>query len=427
MEIYKKTYSNGMRLVAVHTDTAFAEYAVFFLAGQQYQKDKDSGVAHFLEHLLCGSTKNKTKKEIVEIEKSKGASTNAFTDYNELGFTGTCFSCDLHEMLDLQFERIFEPKLANDEFESERKIILEELFMRQSRMKTPDYKHWLGIKKLLFPGAPIDEIVGTKTKLENLTIEDLVAHKQRLLTPNNMTICVVGGVDIGALDAYLSKKFDQTKNTPVEFAHKKRKVLPARKTLVTKSNENSIGIYFHIPTDRKKPAECAKAYIFSKMLRSLLFDKVREESNLVYHIGTSIESHMDTFYLKINFFSTTPKKVFDVICKQLDEISKNGVEQKYLVFGNAKTRKEHATFLESKKPFSEMRIINGEILKISYPIDETEKFFQSALETTNDHMKQMAKLLLDSKRIVVATKSKTIQKSELEQFFDCLDETKRQN
>lgn len=199
--------SNGMSLVhlpASMTDDRFF-LSCIIKAGSASELDSQSGIAHFLEHMMFrGSKRFPTFGGLAEAFEWLGGEWNAATghEYTEYIYSGV----QRHglEAIDLFFEFMAEPALRD--IEVERQIILRELHgeLNEFGVSTDVAQH---IGALVWPNHPRSRpIIGTPETLAKIDDKALRSFRSNWYQPENMALCIVGGT--AAMADVAAKKFE---------------------------------------------------------------------------------------------------------------------------------------------------------------------------------------------------------------------------
>jgi len=73
------TFENGIRLVYLHKPSAVAHIGFFFRAGSRFEKEHQTGLAHFLEHCVFKGTKKRSGIQTISRLDEVGGELNAYT------------------------------------------------------------------------------------------------------------------------------------------------------------------------------------------------------------------------------------------------------------------------------------------------------------------------------------------------------------
>ena len=74
------TLSNSLRIFLNHTDTLrSATVGVWIASGSRFEKEKNNGISHFIEHIVFRGSEKRSGFEIAEGMDEIGAYVNAYT------------------------------------------------------------------------------------------------------------------------------------------------------------------------------------------------------------------------------------------------------------------------------------------------------------------------------------------------------------
>jgi predicted Zn-dependent peptidase len=193
MEFVHDALDNGLTIVA-EVNPAAASLAVGFFVktGSRDETPEVGGVSHFLEHMMFKGTARRTARDVNREFDEMGANYNAFTsEENTVYFAGV-----LPEFQDRAVDLLgdmLRPSLRAEDFEAERKVILEEIALYE------DLPHFRVHEKLMasfFAGHPLGHaILGTTASIEALKREDMQGYFDRRYSPGNVTVVGVGCLD----------------------------------------------------------------------------------------------------------------------------------------------------------------------------------------------------------------------------------------
>lgn len=184
---------NGLRVVCeVMPDVRSAAIAFFVQTGSRDESPDEHGVSHFLEHMCFKGTARRTCAEINGRFDELGAIYNAFTSKEHTVYYG----CVPAERVAPQVELLADmmrPTLPPDEYEMERKVVLEEIAMSADSFEhnVSDFAHhtW-------FDSHPLaHEILGEKETIAALPRERMVDYLAHRYAPENVVLLAAGAVD----------------------------------------------------------------------------------------------------------------------------------------------------------------------------------------------------------------------------------------
>src|ERR1700694_1749826 len=142
---------NGVSLLNAPSTSRNSGVFLIVRAGSRDETAETSGLAHYLEHMFFkGTERRPTTKAISQEIDRLGASTNAYTDTEEVAYFAEGPALALGELADVITDMLSRPLFAAEEVERERNVVLQELGMRLS---DPDGWSWDRLGTVAFGGG----------------------------------------------------------------------------------------------------------------------------------------------------------------------------------------------------------------------------------------------------------------------------------
>ncbi len=162
---------------------------LWFQAGSLRETAAESGLAHFLEHMVFKGTPNRTALEVNYDFDRIGASYNAFTSEENTVFYAAILPEYLSTAVDILAD-ILRPSLRGEDFDMEKKVIIEEIGMYDDQ---PMWCAYDNAKKAFFAEHPLgNSILGTPASITALTRDQMQAYYDRRYVAPNITVSVAG-------------------------------------------------------------------------------------------------------------------------------------------------------------------------------------------------------------------------------------------
>ncbi len=189
--VQKKIFSNRLTVITKELhDKPVVATMLWYRVGSRNEELGQTGKSHFLEHMLFKGTQKYKKGEIDLVTISNGGANNAFTwlDYTAYYFT---FASDRwHIALEIEADRMRNTAFDEDEFQSEKKVVEEEL---RIGLDGP----WEALENEVWATAFRQHpyhwpTVGWLEDLESATGADMKAYYDKWYHPRNATLVVVG-------------------------------------------------------------------------------------------------------------------------------------------------------------------------------------------------------------------------------------------
>jgi predicted Zn-dependent peptidase len=116
------TLDNGLRIVVENIEYVNSiSVGLWVENGSRNEKQNNSGISHFIEHMLFKGTKNRTAKEIAEAIEEVGGQINAFTGKEATCFYIKALNTHLELSLNILSDMLFNSKFAEEDIEKEKK------------------------------------------------------------------------------------------------------------------------------------------------------------------------------------------------------------------------------------------------------------------------------------------------------------------
>jgi len=197
VEFLQHTLANGLEIIAEANPRAYTTALAFFVkTGARDETDELSGVSHFLEHMVFKGTERRSAEDVNRELDELGSHSNAYTSEEETVYYATVLPEFQDRMLDLLAD-IMRPSLRVEDFELEKKVILEEI------AKYEDQPPYGAVEKCMaahFGTHPLARIIlGTTQSVGALTAEQMMGYFRQRYSPGNIVLAAAGNVDFPRL------------------------------------------------------------------------------------------------------------------------------------------------------------------------------------------------------------------------------------
>ncbi|KUP92822.1 M16 family metallopeptidase [Tritonibacter horizontis] len=188
------TLDNGMMVVLVEDHRApVVQHMVWYRAGSADEPVGQSGVAHFLEHLLFKGTDTLDAGELSATVARNGGRDNAFTSYDYTAYFQRVAADRLELMMRMEADRMRNLRLTETDIVTEREVILEERNQRTDNDPSALFREQMRAVQYLNHryGQPV---IGWRHEMETLSMEDALSFYGTYYAPNNAILVVSGDV-----------------------------------------------------------------------------------------------------------------------------------------------------------------------------------------------------------------------------------------
>jgi predicted Zn-dependent peptidase len=197
LEFRSQQLENGLEIVAETNDDAHSMSVAFLVrAGSRDESDEVAGVSHFLEHMCFKGTPRRSADDVNREFDEIGAHYNAFTSEECTAYYASVLPEYQEQSLDLLAD-ILRPSLRPDDFDMEKKVILEEI---QMYLDQPPFGMDDRIKLLHLGGHPLARsVLGTSDSITELSPQQMRDYFTSRYSADNVFVAAAGRVDFDAL------------------------------------------------------------------------------------------------------------------------------------------------------------------------------------------------------------------------------------
>src|SRR5580704_9974557 len=184
---------NGLRVIAETNPAARSVAMGFFVrTGARDETPEVSGVTHFLEHMVFKGTPRRTYLDVNRDFDRIGADYNAFTSEENTVFHAAVLPEYLPQVMDILAD-ILRPRLREDDFEMEKKVIINEIGRYEDM---PLYAAFDHAKKVYFAEHLLgNSILGTPASITALKRDQMDEYFRRRYVAPNIIVSVAGNFD----------------------------------------------------------------------------------------------------------------------------------------------------------------------------------------------------------------------------------------
>ncbi|MFZ0693068.1 MAG: pitrilysin family protein [Alphaproteobacteria bacterium] len=215
------TLSNGLQVVVIENHRApVITNMVWYKVGAADESPGETGLAHFLEHLMFKGTPTIKPQEFSKIIARNGGQDNAFTTQDYTAYHEQVASDRLELVLKMEADRMQNLRLSDAVVLPEREVVREE---RRSRIdNNPDALLDEEMDATEYMNLPYHRpVIGWDHEITELGTKKAIAFYHRHYAPNNAILIVAGDVTAEQLRPLAEKYFG-----PIP----KRDVAPRKRT-----------------------------------------------------------------------------------------------------------------------------------------------------------------------------------------------------
>jgi predicted Zn-dependent peptidase len=343
---------SGAKVRAALLPNTHREVIVIYLrTGSRYEALEQSGLSHFLEHMLFrGTASHKSAHLLATAFEDLGGTLEATTgtDYGTLGISVPPES--FSETLAHLAEVVKAPLLID--LEAERNIISEEILEDlddQGRLI-----HALSVgRALAFPGHGMGRLItGPLENLQRFSETDLRQHHQRTYVGAGLAIAVAGPIAPETALGEIERRFAQlSAGSPLIDAAPPRMAGPHFEYVPHKgSSQTRVYVAFRT-TGYFDPQDAALEMLLRILddgLSTRLYHRLCDESGLCYDVQGSYEAFSDSGIVEIIADTAHDRapRVLEKILGILNDLAEHGPEERELERARRRARWQHLAVLD---------------------------------------------------------------------------------
>jgi predicted Zn-dependent peptidase len=193
MPFHSHQLANGLQIIGETSPSARSAALGFFVrTGARDETPEECGVTHFLEHMVFKGTPRRTALDVNRDFDRIGADYNAFTSEENTVFHAAVLPEYLPQAVDILAD-ILRPSLRDDDFDMEKKVIIEEIGMYEDQPMWSAYDH---AKRLYFAEHKLgNSILGTPESITALKRDQMHAYFQRRYVAPNIIVAAAGNFE----------------------------------------------------------------------------------------------------------------------------------------------------------------------------------------------------------------------------------------
>ncbi len=353
---YEKTLSNGLQIVVipVNKGSNVITTDIFYKVGSGDEVMGKSGIAHMLEHMNFKSTKDLKAGEFDKIVKSFGGVDNASTGFDYTHYFIKSSSENLGKSLKLFADLMANLSLKNSEFQTERKVVLEERYWRTDNSPMGYLQFRLFNNAYLYNSYHWTPI-GFVDDIKNWSINDIRAFHKMYYQPKNAIVVVAGDVDPKNVFKDTKKYFGKIKNSEkIIRSHQVEPPQDGQKqiTIYKDTQVQMVAIAYHIPNFKNKDQVALSAIgeILSRGKSSrLVKDLVNKKQEVNQIFAYNMDSKQPGLFIIMAICNpgVDAKKVEKDILKEIENLKNKEVTKKELDKVKTNTKADFIYSLES--------------------------------------------------------------------------------
>jgi len=321
--IHKEVQDNGLTLLTESMPhVRSVAIGVWLKRGSRHETPAQTGISHFIEHMVFKGTKNRSAERIAAEVDSIGGYMDAFTAKEYASFHLKVLDEHLPLAVEILGDIVLNPLFDAAEMVKEKKVIFEEINMVED---TPDDLVMELFTQAFWPDHPLGRpILGTKKSVAGFQRDDLASFFARVYHPGNIVIAAAGNLDHAATAALVGRHFGGLRGSRTPGNGHAPKAA-ARIVTRAKKELEQVHLCLGAPGYPQAHKDRYASYILNTVLggsmSSRLFQNVREKRGLVYSISSGVTSYSDAGIFSV-YAGTSRDSVDEVVRLTVEELKR---------------------------------------------------------------------------------------------------------
>ncbi|MDR5683900.1 MAG: pitrilysin family protein [Armatimonadota bacterium] len=319
-EYRKTTLPGGIRVVSeTISDVRTVALGIWAQTGSRFEPMSQSGIAHFVEHMMFKGTRRRTARQIAEETDALGAQVNAFTDKELTCYYARVLSDHLPRIADILTDMVTDSLFSEEAIEKERQVIFEEIKMYED---SPDDLVQDLFLETIWSGDPLGRpVIGTTETISRIRRADFLEFVASEYRPQRILVAAAGDVRHEDLVEMVGTPLSRLAGE----APPRRTVAPqvSPSAAFRPKDVEQVHLCLGYPG---LPAAHPDRFVQSVLdniagggMASRLFQEVRERRGLVYSIGTFSTMYSDAGTFGA-YAGTSPERAEEVVRITLREL-----------------------------------------------------------------------------------------------------------
>ncbi len=340
-EIHKTTLNNGIKIVSQNMPHFHSvSMGVWVNVGAREESPEESGLSHFIEHMIFKGTQRRTAYQIAKAFDSIGGQTNAFTSAENTCYHAKVMDTHLDIMVDILSDIFLNSVFNEKEVENERAVILQEIGMMED--SPDDYIHFLSGINFWGKNSLGRSVLGNRENIRNFDSDALKGFFSRFYQPERIIISAAGNLEHNHLVDIAGPVFESIRPG---------NAFPDR---MTSDGRCQVDVHYkdleqvHIClgtkgmsiTDPRKYEYSLLNTILGGNMSSRLFQEIREKRGFAYAVYSFISSYVDTGMFGV-YAGVHPDNAFksvELILKEIFKIKKVRIDPDELRYAKEFTK-----------------------------------------------------------------------------------------
>jgi predicted Zn-dependent peptidase len=343
-KVYRKILPNKMRVLMIPMDnTDTIAVGMFVKVGSRYETAENSGIAHFLEHMMFKGTKHMKTETISHKLDSVGARYNAETSYEQTCYYIYGHKNDTELFIKMISDIYLNPLFNKEDIEIEKGVVIEELNMTAD--DPSEQLHELIFSNMFTNSSLKMPIIGTLKNIKKYTQQDIIEFRSKFYVPERTVFIIAGNFNknktLNLIKGIFKHKMTNiikqdniSRSNLYPLEDPKIQIMPLIKIKKSKVSQTSVAIVFrsHSIYSGREEIYDLLSDILTTGTSGRLFILLRNKLGAIYFVSSHNVSfmHEGIFTINIGADNNRVSEIIHKVLEELHNIKKNGVTQEEL-------------------------------------------------------------------------------------------------
>jgi predicted Zn-dependent peptidase len=339
LAITRDVLDNGLRILTEQmSQVRSISIGVWLTRGSRHETGEQSGIAHFVEHMLFKGTATRSAEDIAQAIDSIGGQLDAFTAKEYASYYIKVLDEHLPLALDILSDIVLNPAFSPEDIEREKKVILEEIKMVEDA--PDDLVHELFAQQFWAKHPLGRPILGTAETVSSFSSRGLRRYFETAYVASNLILVAAGHLKHAAIRRMVTKAFSGLPKEKTPQPTSPPGVMPG---VVTRDKEiEQSHVCVGVPAFPQTHPDRHVLYVLNTVLggsmSSRLFQHIREERGLAYAVFSNLATYSDAGMLTV-YAGCATDKVSEVVALTLAEL--RGLRDTLVPADELKRAKDH--------------------------------------------------------------------------------------
>ena len=318
--VVAETLSSGLRLVTeTMPHVRSVTVGVWLTRGSRHESEAQSGIAHFVEHMLFKGTATRSARQIAQEIDSIGGQLDAFTAKEYASYYIKVLDQHLPQALDVLSDLVLRPAFLPDDIVREQSVILEEIKMVED---APDDLVHEVFAQQCWPTHPLGRpILGLPETVSSFRQEGLRDYFGRTYVAPNLLVAAAGNLDHARLRDLVASAFADVPRGAAAAAETPPELSPgvAYRQKDIEQSHVCLGTPAHHQAHEDRHALYVLNTILGGSMSSRLFQHIREDRGLAYAVFSNLSTFTDAGMMTV-YAGCANERVAEVVDLSLAEM-----------------------------------------------------------------------------------------------------------